>query len=136
MTPNEITKARERIAESEKICEAATDGPWVGDRHDGTVKYMIVGADGEAVCVGDNGNNDFGPFGMTTYGNDEFVMGARNAWPEIVAALEAGARADEVARTCGSNGQLTLADMPGWVEAMNALRDANAALAAKVGGDE
>ena len=29
MTPNEITKARERIAESEKICKAATDGPWV-----------------------------------------------------------------------------------------------------------
>ena len=32
MTPDEIKLARERIAESRKICKAATEGPWFAER--------------------------------------------------------------------------------------------------------
>jgi hypothetical protein len=44
------------LAELKRIAEAASPGPWRGDRIDGSVKYDLLDANGQSVIHGDDGN--------------------------------------------------------------------------------
>jgi hypothetical protein len=58
----------------EAIALLATQGPWTGDRYDGTIKYDLVGKDGETVIHGDNGNSDHGPFGIENEEDANYLL--------------------------------------------------------------
>jgi len=73
-----------------KLEAAATPGPWVGDRYDGTVKYAIQGPGDALVCQGCNGNSaGDNPYGFQSTEDESFVMAARNALPALIAVAEA-----------------------------------------------
>lgn len=76
--------AKVDLAELRKLAEAATPGPWRGDRYDGTVKYDLLGANDEPVISGDNGNSDHGPYGIRNESDEKFLMAAN---PAVVLAL-------------------------------------------------
>lgn len=82
-----------------KRCEAATAGPWLGDRFDGTTKYQVVGGLGDAtecLCVGDDNNTcthtvlkvqhksgEFGFVGPNGEADEDFVRHARTDLPKL-----------------------------------------------------
>lgn len=85
-----------------RLHEAATPGPWRGDRLDGTVKYQILGGpEGDeevSVCSGDNGNNALGgPYGFHSDHDEALVMALRNALPALLDELEALRRVRDAA---------------------------------------
>lgn len=62
---------------------AATAGPWTGDRHDGTVKYDLVGAGGKIVIHGNDGDgND--PYGILSEEDERYLIAAN---PSVILAL-------------------------------------------------
>lgn len=65
--------------ELKKLAEAASPGPWRGDRYDGTVKYCVLNVNGNAVVAGDNGNNMSGPFGVMSAENESYILAANPA---------------------------------------------------------
>lgn len=67
-----------------KLAMAATPGPWIGDRIDGTVKYDLIAAGGERVICGDNSNSDSGPYGIMNEEDERYLL----AWhPAAALAL-------------------------------------------------
>jgi hypothetical protein len=73
----------------EELAKAATPGPWIGDRIDGTVKYDIVAGDYpngefEIVCRGNNGNN----FGFMKREDEDYTLAANpTAILELIAEV-------------------------------------------------
>lgn len=68
-----------KFEELKKLAEAASPGPWKGDRYDGTVKYELLDANDNTVIRGDNGNSDAGPFGITGEDDEKFILAANPA---------------------------------------------------------
>lgn len=68
-----------KFDELKKLAEAASPGPWKGDRYDGTVKYELLDANDNTVIRGDNGNSDAGPFGITGEDDEKFILAANPA---------------------------------------------------------
>lgn len=67
-----------------RAAEAASPGPWKGDRFDGTVKYALLAADGTPVINGDNGNSNCGPFGIVNEEDERYLKAAH---PTAILAL-------------------------------------------------
>ena len=89
MTEQELEAIRQR-------CEAATPGPWIGDRNDGTIKYaMLGGKDGQAeVLKVDHKNGESGfycgdevPYEQCE-ANEEFVKHSRQDIPALLAEVK------------------------------------------------
>jgi hypothetical protein len=90
MTDDELRVIEER-------CNAATAGPWVGDRLDGTVKYRLGGEtrpdlgwqddDPTLVLAVDHKNGTFGFVGFNCRNDEMFVMHARTDVPALVAEV-------------------------------------------------
>lgn len=68
-----------KFDELKKLAEAASPGPWKGDRYDGTVKYELLDANDNTVIRGDNGNSDAGPFSITGEDDEKFILAANPA---------------------------------------------------------
>lgn len=58
----------------ESIALLATQGPWVGDRDDGTIKYDLVGKDGEIVIHGVYGSSDNGAYGIQSEEDEKYLL--------------------------------------------------------------
>lgn len=67
---------QDQIKELRRLAEAASPGPWRGDRFDGTVKYCVMSSNGKQVIAGDNGNSESGPFGVTTNEDENYILAA------------------------------------------------------------
>lgn len=79
------------LDELERLAKAATQGPWKGDRFDGSVKYDIVAGDYpsgkyEIVCRGD----DEGNFGFMKAEDENYTLVSN---PETILTLIAEMRA-------------------------------------------
>lgn len=84
---NEVQGAGMDLGKLRDLAQAATPGPWTGDRYDGTVKYDILGANGGTVIRGDNGNSEGGPYGIYRDEDERFILAANPA--TILALLDA-----------------------------------------------
>jgi hypothetical protein len=65
-----------RLARISARHEAATPGPWVGDRHDGTVKYEMRSAGGTLVLRVDHKNATSGFLGPNAIADEQLVLHA------------------------------------------------------------
>jgi ribonuclease HI len=72
---------KKRIEEIEARANEATPGPWIGDRRDGTVKYILYGANGAYVVYGNN------EYGIMHDFDEEFIKHSRQDIPDLIAAL-------------------------------------------------
>lgn len=68
--------------------QAATPGPWHGDRYDGTLKYKLRGANNAIVLVVEHKSCDFGFIGENGDADEEFVIHARTDMPALLAEVE------------------------------------------------
>ncbi len=66
------------------LANAATPGPWRGDRLDGTVKYEVLGADDVQVLRVDHKNGEFGFLSDNSTGDERFVLASRHLVPALV----------------------------------------------------
>lgn len=82
-----MTDLRTLIAHYREIEKLATPGPWTGDRHDGTVKYDILGPDGDTVCRGACAPDETG--GFVDPNDDRFVIASRNLFAALLDVAEA-----------------------------------------------
>lgn len=84
----------ERIAELDALEKAATPAPWIGDRHDGTVKYCIMGGEDRKYRVYNVDckapDLEVDQYDYKVYGEEDtdLTMAARNALPELLADLK------------------------------------------------
>lgn len=86
----------QELEQIEARANAATPGPWTGDRNDGTIKYrMMGGLDGQTeVLIVDHKNNSSGFYGIDdipfeeSEANEEFVKHARQDVPALLAEVE------------------------------------------------
>jgi len=78
----------ERLRELES---KATKGPWIGDRHDGSVKYAIYGHDMATVLECDHKNGESGFLGDKDEFDEQLVIESRNALPELLDWIERAA---------------------------------------------
>lgn len=62
--------------ELRRLADAASHGPWKGDRYDGTVKYCVMSANDKVVIAGDNGDSESGPFGIITEADEKYILAA------------------------------------------------------------
>lgn len=81
MNPEEIQKSRE-------ICEAATDGPWIGDTYSGWVKYFLWGKDKKVILEVNHKDNSSGFLGENRDNDEMFIKHARTALPKALNAIE------------------------------------------------
>lgn len=75
----------EQLQEWQAATDAATPGPWRGDRHDGTVKYHVYGANDAVVLQVDHKNGESGFLGDNGDNDEAFVLAARTAMPALLA---------------------------------------------------
>ena len=101
--------------------EAATPGPWQGDRYDGTVKYTLQSEDGSAVIRGDNGNSDAGPFGIMEERDEKYLMLAHPAAVLELIALTERLQSELTAERAAARPALVLPT--GWRARLADLRD-------------
>lgn len=78
----------ERLEEIRARCEAATPGPWRGDRHDGSIKYAMYGADDTAVLTVDHKDATSGFLGDRCVADEEFVLHSRADVSWLLAEIE------------------------------------------------
>jgi hypothetical protein len=76
----------------EARANAATPGPWRGDRHDGTAKYSVEGAPSTSgpqalVLRVDHKDGEFGFVGLNGTADEAFVLAARTDVPALVAEV-------------------------------------------------
>ena len=69
------------IAKGRALAEAATGLPWVGDRHDGTVKYGVEGRDRALVLRVDHKNGASGFLGEDAEADEAYMLHACNTLP-------------------------------------------------------
>ena len=80
----------EQRDELKAAAQAASPGPWKGDRYDGTVKYELLDANDNAVIKGDNGNSGDGGYGITNYEDEVYLKAANpSAILSLIAQVEA-----------------------------------------------
>lgn len=63
----------------EAVARAASPGPWIGDRIDGSVKYDLLDANKESVICGDNGNSDGEGYGIMSDADEAYFLAAHPA---------------------------------------------------------
>jgi hypothetical protein len=80
--------SEDRLAEIRKRCEAATPGPWHGDRYDGSIKYEMRGADDALVLAVDHKNGTFGFLGDKETADEKFVLHSREDVPYLLTEVE------------------------------------------------
>lgn len=122
-----------KFDELKKLAEAASPGPWKGDRYDGTVKYELLDANDNTVIRGDNGNSDAGPFGIAGQDDEKFILAANPAAILELLAIQAqlvGALQVMLPKVRGLDDEGPSGE--GWQsdELEQAIRDADTALAA------
>jgi hypothetical protein len=78
----------DRLAEIKARCEAATPGPWHGDRYDGSIKYEMRGADDALVLAVDHKNGTFGFLGDKETADEKFVLHSREDVPYLLTEVE------------------------------------------------
>lgn len=78
----------EKLQELKRLAEAASPGPWRGDRYDGAVKYSLLDANDHAVIIGNNRGED--EFCGIVNGEDELYLLAMHpgAALELIALAE------------------------------------------------
>jgi len=81
MTADDIAKGR-------ALFEAATEGPWVGDRHDGTVKYGVEGRGRALVLRVDHKNGASGFLGEDAEADEAYMLHACNTLPAALDHIE------------------------------------------------
>ena len=73
------------IEEIRKLHAQATKGPWVGDRSDGSLKYHLLGANGEYILQVDNKNDTSGFLFDNGDADEAFVIAS---WEAVHVLLE------------------------------------------------
>ena len=85
----------QELEQIEARANAATPGPWTGDRSDGTIKYKMLGGENHNFVIldVDHKNNssgfyteDYIPYEQCT-ANEEFVKHARTDIPALIAEV-------------------------------------------------
>jgi hypothetical protein len=66
----------EDLQQLKALAEAASPGPWSGDRYDGTVKYEVLDVNGATVIRGDNSNMSEGGYGIENEEDERFILAA------------------------------------------------------------
>ncbi len=113
----------QELKEIEARAEAATPGPWKGDRNDGTIKYLMLGGkDGQAeVLRVDHKNGHYGFFMsddipyLESQANEEFVKHARQDVPALCAEVR---RLNEENNRLRADMQSALRGLNEWGEYM------------------
>ena len=73
------------IEEIRKLHAQATKGPWVGDRSDGSLKYHLLGANGEYILQVDHKNYTSGFLFDNGAADEAFVIAS---WEAVHVLLE------------------------------------------------
>jgi len=73
------------IEEIRKLHAQATKGPWVGDRSDGSLKYHLLGANGEYILQVDHKNDTSGFLFDNGDADEAFVIAS---WEAVRVLLE------------------------------------------------
>ena len=96
--------SRKQLDDALALANAATPGPWRGDRLDGTVKYEVLGADDVQVLRVDHKNGEFGFLSDNSMSDERFVLASRTLVPALVAEVLRWRRqwAVEHTATCGN----------------------------------
>lgn len=84
------------IEEIRKLHAQATKGPWVGDRSDGSLKYHLLGANGEYILQVDHKNDTSGFLFDNGDADEAFVIASWEAVRVLLEELEKSDR--EIAR--------------------------------------
>lgn len=92
-----MTITQEQLAEWQALTEAATPGPWRGDRDDGTIKYAVLGYRDETIIAVDHKNGTSGFLGDNGDNDEKFVTAAREAMPALLAEVKRQAERAEAA---------------------------------------
>lgn len=76
------------LDELKEMLEKITPEPWLGDMHNGQVKYEIKGGNGELVLRVNHKDGEFGFVGDNGINDADFVLKARTAIPVLIRVIE------------------------------------------------